>query len=158
MKCKFCEAQLEDGVLRCPECGANLVAETTEEEAPVKKKITSGKLAVIYILVIVLLASLIAPVIVGMQNSNTPSSSAEGTVPADGNKDDVTCQGSYTASEKTVKAKADKVIATAGDAKLTNEMPQSSYWMQVYNYLGNYGTDMIDTSRPLDQQVCALSQ
>ena len=158
MKCKFCEAQLEDGVLRCPECGANLVAETTEEEAPVKKKITSGKLAVIYILVIVLLASLIAPVIVGMQNSNTPSSSAEGTVPADGNKDDVTCQGSYTASEKTVKAKADKVIATAGDAKLTNEMLQSIYWMQVYNYLGNYGTDMIDTSRPLDQQVCALSQ
>ena len=106
MKCKFCEAQIEDGVLRCPECGANLVEETTKEEAPAKK-ISSGKLAVIYILVIVLLASLIAPVIVGMQNSSTTSSSTtNGTVPADGNKDDVTCQGSYTASEKTVKAKA----------------------------------------------------
>ena len=157
MKCKFCEAQIEEGVLRCPECGANLVEETTKEEAPAKKKISSGKLAVIYILVIVLLASLIAPVIVGMQNSNTVSSSTGGTVPADGNKDDVTCQGSYTASEKTVKAKADKVIATVGNAKLTNEMLQSIYWMQVYNYLGNYGTSNINTALPLDQQLCSLS-
>lgn len=158
MKCKFCEAQIEDGVLRCPECGANLVEETTKEEAPAKKKISSGKLAVIYILVIVLLASLIAPVIVGMQNSSTTSSSTtNGTVPANGNKDDVTCQGSYTASEKTVKAKADKVVATVGNAELTNEMLQSIYWMQVYNYLGNYGTSNINTSQPLDQQICPLS-
>ena len=178
MKCKFCQAELEEGVTLCPACGQEnqpeetaeeltevtaeeAVEETVEqsvEETPAKKKMTSGKLAVIYICVIALLAALIAPVIVGLQNDDTPVSSTDGTVPADGNKDDVTCQGSYTVSEKKAEAKADTVIATAGDAELTNEMLQSIYWMQVFNFLSNYGTNGMDTSRPLDQQICSLSE
>ena len=133
--------------------------ETAAEEVPAKKKLSSGKLAVIYICIIVLLAALIAPVIVGMQGGfRDKVDTTAGTVPADDNRDDVTCQGSYTASEKKLLAKADKVVATAGDAKLTNEMLQSIYWMQVYNFLGNYGNNGMDTSKPLDRQICSISE
>ena len=172
MKCKFCQAELEEGMTLCPACGQEnrqeeaipaeeAVEEITQEcveEAPAKKKLTSGKLAVIYICVIALLAALIAPIIIGMKPSSKPSGSAVGTVPADGNKDDVTCQGSYTVSDKKAQSKADKVVATAGEAKLTNEMLQSIYWMQVYNFLSNYGTNGLDTSKPLDRQICSLSK
>ena len=141
------------------EAGEEDAAELPAEEAPAKKKLTSGKLAVIYICIIVLLAALIAPVIVGMNGGfRDKVDTTAGTVPADGNRDDVTCQGSYTASEKKVVAKADKVVATAGDAQLTNEMLQSIYWMQVFNYLGNYGTNGLDTSKPLDRQICSASE
>ena len=176
MKCKFCQAELEEGVTLCPDCGREnqpeemveeMIDETTEEAVeesaeviPAKKRLTSGKLAVIYICIVVLLAALIAPVIlqIGGGNVGTKQDTVAGTVPADGNKDDVTCQGSYTVSEKKAQSKADKVVATAGEAELTNGMLQSIYWMQVYNYLGNYGTDTLDTSRPLDRQICPLSE
>ena len=119
---------------------------------------SAGKLAVVCVCIVVLLASLIAPIVMGLQNSETPSGSAQGTVPADGNKDDVTCKGSYTVTEKKAKSKADQVVATAGDAKLTNEMLQSIYWMQVYNFLGSYGNRGMDTAQPLDRQICSLSE
>ncbi len=156
MKCKFCQAELEESVPLCPACGQENCQEEVAEEAPAKKKLSSGKLAVIYICVIALLAALIAPIIIGMKPSSKPSGSAVGTVPADGNKDDVTCQGSYTVSDKKVQSKVDTVVATAGDEKLTNEMLQSIYWMQVYNFLSNYGTNSLDTSKPLDAKVTLL--
>lgn len=180
MNCKFCQAELEEGVTLCPVCGKEnlqeeeITAEETMEEiaenntaesvenVPAKKKLTSGKLAVIYICIIAILAALIAPIIMGLQKDDTSANSSiygtSGTVPADGNKDDVTCQGSYTVSEKKAQSKADVVIATAGEAELTNEMLQSIYWMQVFNFLGNYGTYGMDTSKPLDCQICSLSE
>jgi len=183
MECKNCNEQLEEGVTLCPNCGQENqpealipeeaegvlptelgetleAAESGEEEVPVKKRMTSGKLAVIYVCVIVLVAALLAPVILQISGGSfgTRNDTTAGTVPADGNKDDVTCQGSYTVSEKKVQSKADKVIATAGNAELTNEILQSIYWMQVYNFLGNYGANGLDTTQPLDRQICPLSQ
>ena len=75
MNCKFCQAELEEGVTLCPACGqenqpeeelpvaevteeaaaedtVGEVTEAVEEEAPARKKLTSGKLAVIYICII----------------------------------------------------------------------------------------------------------
>lgn len=47
------------------------------------------------------------------------------TVPENGNPDDVTCKGSYTAEV------TDAVIAKAGGAELTNEELQVWYWAEV---------------------------
>ena len=158
MKCNFCQEELAEGVTLCPACGQ----ENKPEEKPAKKKITSGKLAVIYICIIMMVAALIAPILLQMGNGSTGNKNsvhADGVIFADGNKDDVTCKGSYTVSDKDAKAKADKVIATAGDAKLTNGMLQSIYWLQVYNFLSTYGQDYeIDMSIPLDQQLCTANQ
>ena len=184
MNCKFCQAELEEGVTLCPACGQENqpeeelpVAEVTEEaadeetvgevteavaeEAPVRKKLTSGKLAVIYISIIVLLAALIAPIIADLNKGNSFGGNIALSDPifADRNKDDVTCKGSYTVTDKKAKEKADKVVATAGDAELTNGMLQSIYWLQVYNFMGSYGQEYeIDMNVPLDEQRCTANQ
>lgn len=157
MNCKFCQAELEEGVTLCPACGKD----NSQEAIPAKKKLTSGKLAVIYICIIVIVAALIAPVLMGIsnnaryQNTQYPG----GIIFEDGNKDDVTCKGSYTVTDKKAKKNADKVVATAGDAKLTNGMLQSIYWLQVYNFMSDYGQDYeIDVNMPLDQQRCTANQ
>ena len=72
------------------------------------------------------------------------------TIPADGNPDDVTCQGSYTGT-------ADKaVVATSGTAELTNEQLQVWYWAEVSQYRQENHETAPDFDRPLDTQVCEI--
>lgn len=63
---------------------------------------------------------------------------------------------SYTASDADVIAARDTVVATLGDAKLTNGMLQIYYWLDVYDFLSNYGYYAalygLDYTKPLDQQ------
>ena len=47
---------------------------------------------------------------------------------------------SYTASDADAVAAHDTVVATLGDAALTNGMLQIYYWMDVYNFLSSYGS------------------
>lgn len=64
---------------------------------------------------------------------------------------------SYTASDADAVAAHDTVVATLGDAALTNGMLQIYYWMDVYNFLSSYGSQAflygLDYKKPLDQQV-----
>lgn len=57
--------------------------------------------------------------------------------------------------EKAVKNR-DKVVATIGDHELTNGILQVYYWMNVYDFLENYGYYAVymglDYMQPLDQQ------
>ena len=155
MKCNFCQEELAEGVTLCPACGK----ENAPEEKPAKKKLTSGKLAVIYICIIVIVAALIAPLIMSMTGKIGNEPVSGGVVFEDTRNDDVTYKGSYTVTDKKAKENADKVVATAGDAKLTNGMLQSIYWLQVYNFVSDYGEDYgIDVNTPLDQQVCTATQ
>ena len=87
---------------------------------------------------------------------------APATVPADGNPDDVTCKGTYTASDDEVIAAADVVVATAGDIELTNSELQIYYWLKVQSFLQQYGTYAyyfgLDYTQPLDTQVCSMME
>lgn len=163
MNCKFCQAEMEEGVTVCPTCGKNNGKRTVSE----KKKLTSGKLAVIYISILVVVALLAAVAITGINNGALDDFfasiiSSEGRIPRDGNKDDVTCQGSYTVSDRKAVSKAEKVVATAGEGQLTNEQLQIHYWMQVYNFIGSYGeyasTYGLNLNKPLDRQICSMTQ
>lgn len=64
---------------------------------------------------------------------------------------------SYTAGDTDVAAAHDTIVATLGDAELTNGMLQIYYWMDVYNFLSSYGSYAtvygLDYTKPLDQQV-----
>ena len=66
---------------------------------------------------------------------------------------------SYTGEKDAVLAAADTVVATLGDAQLTNSMLHFYYWMGVYNFLSTYGNYVgqtgLDPSKPLDEQKCA---
>ncbi len=146
------------------------------EEMP-EPKASAGKIAIAVVAVVVLAAVLVALLFGGM---NKPADTAgetvpvetteavseetvtvtEATVPADGNPDDVTCKGTYTAADEDVMANADTVVATAGDFQLTNSQLQIYYWLEVQSFLQNYGSYAyyfgLDYTQPLDTQVCSM--
>lgn len=74
------------------------------------------------------------------------------TVPADGNPNDVTCKGSYTADEIDSGA----VAASIGDAKLTNGQLQVYYWMEVAAYQAAEHEIAPNFDEPLDTQPCEI--
>lgn len=205
MKCKYCQAELEDGSTVCPACGkeqepeqvleevAFAVEEIPGEAAPQQSdveaaqpaaietgtKLTPGKLALAIAAGVVLLAILVALVLGGRDNSQVPDATdgsddlttaatnaaatepeetVPATIPADGNPDDVTCKGSYTVTDDEIIAAAEDVVATMGDKVLTNADLQVYYWMEVMNFLNDYGEYAIyfgmDYTQPLDTQIC----
>ena len=69
---------------------------------------------------------------------------------------------SYTVKDKKAQNKSDTVVATLGDAKLTNGQLQIYYWNEVYDFLNNnyyylsyYG---MDYTKPLDEQTCSFDK
>ena len=172
MECKKCKAQLEKGVTICPECGT----ENTPEQ-PQGIVLTPGKLVAIIAGVVVLTAAVVALIMNGMGfrftapvetkpvESQLPSepmvTMPDPTIPADGNPDDVTCKGSYTVTDAALDERMSQVVATCGDAQLTNAQLQVYYWMQVQSFLGNYGSYAsyfgLDMTQGLDTQVCGVS-
>lgn len=136
-----------------------------------EKKNNAGRIALAVAAVVVLAAGLIAVIVTGLgtavDSTQTDTAQVEivetaGTVPADGNPQDETAKGSYTAADATVIAAADTVVATAGDKTLTNGQLQVYYWMEVQNFLSNYGSYAsyfgLDYTQPLDTQVCGVSE
>ena len=187
MNCKNCQLPLEEGVTLCPQCGTDNtpaqpeipVQETQEPKAEVKNGIvlTPGKLVAIVAGVVVLTAVVVMLIMQGMGFSFTPTSGDEpqetqgdtvqaetvpATIPADGNPDDVTCKGSYTVGDEEITAARDTVVATMGDAQLTNGQLQIYYWLEVQNFLANYGSYAtyfgLDYTQPLDTQMCAMTE
>ena len=183
MKCKHCQTELENGVTLCPSCGK-------ENPAEPKAGLGAGKIALLVVLAVAAVAVVIA-LIAGNTGSNTPaeptlpsSPAASGeltsnpdpssptasapaetvpmTVPADGNPDDVTCQGSYSVTDEEMAAAAETVVATMGDAKLTNSELQIYYWMQIIDFMnqnGYYASYIgLDVSQPFDQQLAIDGQ
>lgn len=155
-----------------------------QESAPAQikegMKATPGKIALMIGAIIVVAALIIAMLVGTLGNDKAegetivsePSTATEetvpATIPADGNPDDETCKGSYTASDEEVKAAADTVVATAGEYELTNAELQVYYWLgiqntlQTWSYYSNaYGFDYaavmgLDYTQPLDTQICTM--
>ena len=141
--------------------------EVTAQETPAEpaKKATPGKIAVA-VGIVILLASLLIALIVSGQNGKQEVPDAEtaevvetveATIPADGNPDDVTCKGSYSVSDEEAIAQGDVVVATMGEHQLTNSRLQVYYWMEIQNFLNQYGAYAayfgLDYTKPLDTQL-----
>ena len=66
---------------------------------------------------------------------------------------------SYTGEAADVVAAHDTVVATLGDAELTNGMLHFYYWMSVYDMLNSYGSYVtqigLDPAKPLQDQPCS---
>ena len=178
-KCKFCNAELPDGSTVCPSCGKDNAAESGSKAA----KPGSAALIIVGVLALVILAIgafftakegttyAAEDGVVATSEEATEATAEEATeeateapteaptVPADGNPDDVTCKGSYTAEDEAVVSAREKVVATAGEYELTLGQLQVYYWMEFRNFMSQYGTYAsyfgLDVSQPLDTQMCS---
>ena len=165
--------QLEEDVTVSPECDT--------DNAPAEPKgivLTPGKLVAIVAGVVVLTAVVVALIMGGMGfsfNKTVETQPVETqmpsvplvtmpapTIPADGNPDDATCKGSYTVTDEEVIANTATVVATVGSQQLTNAELQIYYWLEVQNFIAQYGSYAayfgLDLTQPLDTQVCTLSE
>ena len=183
-KCKFCNAELPEGSTVCPSCGKDNAAESGSKAA----KPGSAALIIVGVLALVILAIgafssgafftakqgttyAAEDGVVAASEEATEATAEEATkeateapteaptVPADGNPDDVTCKGSYTAEDEAVVSAREKVVATAGEYELTLGQLQVYYWMEFRNFMSQYGTYAsyfgLDVSQPLDTQMCS---
>lgn len=77
-------------------------------------------------------------------------------------ENDVYRKKSYSVSDRKARNSTEQVIATAADAELTNGLLQAFYWMNVYDFLENYGYYGVyyglDYTQPLDEQSCSESE
>lgn len=78
------------------------------------------------------------------------------TTPPNGDPNDVTCLGSYTVSGQDAAASGDMVVATIGDASLTNSQLQIYYWLEVAAYRQSDAEDQPDYGQSLDTQSCPI--
>ena len=156
MYCKYCGKKLPKDQMICPECGKNNGNDVV-------------KIILAAVLGVLLVAALIFVVYVGTNGwpefgggANNPTTSskpteAPGTTPTDGNPEDVTCKGTYTADKSLVEAEKDTVVATMGEYELTNSQLNMYYWMGVIDFLNQYGSYAayfgLDYTKPLDEQL-----
>ena len=74
------------------------------------------------------------------------------TIPPDGNPEDVTCKGTYTADLMD----GSQVVATIEDQELNNSKLNILYRLAVNGYKPQEGQPSPDFSKPLDSQECPL--
>ena len=90
----------------------------------------------------------------GIEEETVPA----GTIPPDGNPEDVTCKGSYTVSDAEIEDSMDTVVAVIEDKELTLGQLQVYYWECVYAFDGQWGSNAallgLDLRYPLDTQLC----
>ena len=203
MKCKYCQAELEEGATLCPVCGKEQLEETVpvEEIAPVEEavaeepvkqappeikegiKATPGKIALAVVAGIVVLALLVAMVVSGLDGNlfkgkeetleytgeTAPAATeaveeitpaTEGTIPPDGNPEDVTCKGSYSVTDEELTESVDTVVAVSGNGELTLGQLQVYYWECIYSFSSEWGSYAsmlgLDFSQGLDTQLCQI--
>lgn len=166
MNCKFCNAELEEGVTLCPACGqenAEEILETAEmEEAPqefTEEELEEAAMAAVeeepveeakpvkvtplWVKVLAIIGAVALAAVLGV--------AVFFGIKAGGNT-----AKSYTVSdEKAVKA-IDTVVATVGDLELTNNTLQIYYRQAIEDFYNAYGAYMdasvLDFTKPLDEQ------
>ena len=155
MKCKNCKAKLEKDATVCPSCGSKVTGQTDTGS----KKVKGWKLAIVIAAATILLLSLTVVVywtIIGVESFDEGVQSiVKLFVPRE---NDVFYKDSYSVSDKKAAKKSDEVVATVGGQTLTNGELQIYYWMNVYDFLNNYGYYAVyaglDYTQPLDEQKC----
>lgn len=178
MKCKKCMEELEDGVSVCPSCGESVQAEPAEEviapeedalkldemlnHPPVRvtKKVGVVKVILVSVACLALLLSLSVVVwwsVAGVESFDEGVALIKKTLTP--RENDVYYKDSYSVSDEKAAAQSDKVVASVGGKELNNGQLQVYYWMDVYDFLNNYGYYAVymgmDYAQPLDQQTCS---
>lgn len=139
MKCKFCRAEMGEGVTRCPVCGM-------ENHAPEKKEKVKTPLWA-SICIGVLAAAVVALGAFAITQLSPPEKISF---------------KSYTGTEEELIAQRETVVATAGDRTLTNAELQVYYWVYIYTFLDENYTNIsslgLDLTKDFAKQECSVKK
>ena len=184
MKCKYCDALIEENATVCPVCGKELtevaeeaaveevaeetvveetaaeetVTEVSEEETALDEateQVKEKKSSAPLILSIV--AAVAALGCLALLLMLALGVELKDYLPR---PNDIGKKDTYIVADEKAEDKADDVIATIGDKELTNAQLQIYYRMQVIdllNYYGSYASQIgLDISKPLSEQTCGF--
>ena len=179
MKCKYCEAEMADWGGFCPVCGKNNAAEEVTEEvaeeilapqedvveqkkdAPAQEEegpspqLKKAKRIAAMSGCVALLAVLATVLFFGIRGGWDPGSMFSWLMPR---PNTVQNKDNYTVDAKKMAKKADVVVATIGENKLTNAQLQIFYWNEVYSFLNSNSYYLsylgLDYTKPLNEQTC----
>ena len=141
-----------------PNCGEEVIQ--PESEQPRKgKKLKVWQLIIVIVASVILLLSLTVVVywsVIGVESFDEGIQSIVNIfAPPENN---VYYKKTYSVSDKKAMNKREEVVATVGGQTLTNGELQIYYWMNVYDFLNNYGYYAaymgLDYAQPLDEQQC----
>ena len=166
MKCKFCDALIDDDAVSCPVCGKELnenieeetAAEETQPAEPVadtEPKVEENKKKSVAPLVLSIIAAVAALASLAILLLMALGIDLKSYLPR---PNDILNKDSYVVVDDKAEKQGDDVIATIGDKQLTNVQLQIYYRMQVMDLLNYYGSYIsqigLDTSLPLSDQSC----
>ena len=156
MFCKYCGKKLKKEDTVCPECGKRVGNDLVK----IILAAAAGVLVVAALIFVVYVGTNGWPKFGGDDAalSTSPAVTEEpGTTPTDGNPEDVSCKGTYTADNSLAETEKDTVVATMGEFELTNGQLNVYYWMEVLDFLNRWGSYAsyfgLDYTKPLDQQL-----
>ena len=181
MNCKFCEAELPEGVTLCPACGKE------NEETLIAEEISADNLTVEEISAeeeILETEELTEEELTEAALADGEASEEEQTEEAEPKKKSwkiavavvsvvvalailagAVLYGtgafnktvSYTVSDEKAVKESLTVVATVGDMELTNSGLQLYFWQSANDFYSNYGSyldpSILDFNKPLDQQI-----
>lgn len=177
MKCKFCEALMDENTTVCPVCGkeqeetanegtvdvevvpveegieeiesADIIPDMEPEGTEEKRKKSVAPLVLSIVAAVAALASLALLLMMAL------GVDIKSFLPR---PNDVLNKDSYVVVDDKAEKQSNDAIATIGDKQLTNAQLQIYYRMQVMdllNYYGSYVSQIgLDTTKPLSEQPC----
>ena len=156
MFCKYCGKEMPKDQKVCPACGKS----NGNDLVKIILAAVLGVLVVAVMVFVVYVGTNGWPEFGGEPSiSGKPSVPTEepGTIPTDGNPDDVSCKGTYTGDTSLVETEKNTVVATMGEYELTNAQLQVYYWMSIVDFMNEWGNYVsylgLDIKKPLDQQL-----
>lgn len=181
MKCKFCGEEMPENGKFCPFCGADnsqmpeedqtpatVPEETAPEQAcreeiePAEPQVKKAKRVTIWSGCIAVMAVLALVLFLGVKGGfGGEGWNVKSLFDWEMFRDnDVFKKDSYSVSDDKAQKKADTIVATLGDATLTNSQLQIFYQMEVIDFINSYSYYLsyfgLDYTKPLDEQECML--
>jgi len=177
MNCKFCNAELDEGVSVCPQCGKELtedasaeqeapcdccgpelteVTEAAVEETAAEEPETAGeqpqeeeapKKKRIGRIVVTAVCGVL---LLGILVAAILVGSGIDLGP---HGEGILYKSSYTVEEAASVKKANAVVARVNGKELKNAELQAHYFGNIYQFMSSYGYDYFDFSKPLDSQM-----
>lgn len=171
MNCKFCNAEMEEGVTLCPVCGKEMTdalpeeilmeegtEETVEAVTEETEEVVTGetseetseeiveqipvKKTALWVKILAAVGALALIVVLAGAVYYGVGASKKAE--------------SYTVSDSKAVKERDTVVATVGDMELTNSTLQIYYWQTANDFYNNYGyyldSSVLDFNKPLDEQ------